>query len=213
MQNIPPVTRFLLIANVLIFGLQQLSGGSIDAHFALWPLGETQLLPLPGGSMIPVGFEPWQLVTYAFLHGGIGHIAFNMFALWMFGGPVEAALRANRFIVYYVVCVVGAAVAQLAVIHFFQPDEFFSTVGASGGIFGLLVAFAVIYPGARIALLFIPVPVPATVAVIGYLVIEFVLGVTGAQASVAHFAHIGGALAGFALLQAWRARTLRGPPQ
>jgi membrane associated rhomboid family serine protease len=217
MHSIPPVTRVLLIANVLIYLLQQVIGSYLDAHFALWPLGDSRLMRLDDGSPVNVGFELWQLVTYSFLHGGslvrgnIGHVAFNMFALWMFGGPVETALRANRYILYYFVCVVGAAVAQLAVIHFFQPDDFYPTVGASGGVFGLLVAFAVIYPGARIALLFIPIPIPATIAVIGYLVIEFVLGVTGVQAGVAHFAHIGGALAGFVLLRMWRAQALRGP--
>lgn len=217
MPSLPPVTRALLIANILVFLLQQVSGSYLEAHFALWPIGQSQWARLDDGSAIRVGFEIWQLVTYSFMHGGslmtgnIGHIAFNMFALWMFGGPVENALRANRYVLYYFVCVVGAAIAQLAVVHFFKPDDFYPTVGASGGIFGLLVAFAVIYPGARIALLFFPVPIPATIAVIGYLVIEFVFGVTGTQEGVAHFAHIGGALAGFVLLQTWRARRPRGP--
>lgn len=211
MQKIPPVTLALLIANVAIFLLQQVSGSYIDAHFALWPLGEQRWMRLDDGGAIRVGFEIWQLVTYSFLHASVGHVAFNMFALWMFGSPVENALRAKRYVIYYFVCVVGAAVAQLAVIHFFKSEDFYPTVGASGGVFGLLLAFALIFPGARIALLFFPVPIPATIAVVGYLLIEFVLGVTGTQEGVAHFAHLGGAAAGFVLLQTWRARALREP--
>ncbi len=211
MQKIPPVTLALLIANVAIFLLQQVSGSYIDAHFALWPLGDPRWMRLDNGGAIRVGFDFWQLVTYSFLHGSVGHVAFNMFALWSFGGPVENALRAQRYTFYYFVCVIGAAVAQLAVIHFFKPDDFYPTVGASGGVFGLLLAFALLFPGARIALLFFPVPIPAMIAVIAYLVIEFVLGVTGTQEGVAHFAHLGGAAAGFVLLQAWRARALREP--
>ena len=211
MQNLPPVTRVLLIANVLIFLLQKYSGWDVDAYFALWPIGEPELMRTADGGAIEVGFHFWQIVTYGFLHGGWEHLAFNMFALWMFGGPVETALKTNRFVLYYFVCVIGAAMAQLAVIQFFNPEGFYPTVGASGGVFGLLVAFALIFPGARIALIFFPVPIPATIAVVGYLVIEFVLGVTGSQEGVAHFAHIGGALAGYVLLQTWRTRRLRGP--
>src|SRR5262245_40474776 len=113
MLQIPPVTRALLIANVLIFLLQIPGGEAMMAHFALWPLGPHELARLDDGSVVRVGFEPWQLVTYAFMHGGFAHIAFNMFALWMFGGPVEHALGARRYTVYYFVCVLGAAFAQL----------------------------------------------------------------------------------------------------
>lgn len=209
MQSLPPVTRALLIANVLVFLLQQLSGDYIVAHFALWPLGDPQWLRLANGSPVRVGFEAWQIISYAFLHGGFTHIAFNMFALWMFGGPVENALGARRYTFYYFVCVVGAACAQLIVIHFFKPEDFYPTLGASGGVFGLLLAFAMIYPTARIALLFLPIPIPAPIAVIGYMLIELVLGITGTQEGVAHFAHLGGALAGFVLLRVWRAQYQR----
>ncbi len=208
MPNLPPITRALLIANGLIFLLQQLGGDYLVAHYALWPMGQTHWERLDNGAVVNVGFSLWELVTYAFLHDGFAHIAFNMFALWMFGAPVENALGARRYSLYYLVCVIGAAVAQLAVIHYFKPHEFYPTLGASGGVFGLLLAFAIIYPGARIALLFFPVPIPAMIAVVGYMAIEFVLGITGTQEGVAHFAHLGGAAAGFALLRLWRAQAL-----
>ncbi len=214
MPNLPPVTRVLLVANVLIFLLQQFDNGYLVAHYALWPVGQSHWDHLDNGTPVNLGFSIWELVTYSFLHGGnlwhgdIAHIAFNMFALWMFGAPVENALGARRYTWYYFVCVIGAAVAQLVVIHYFKPQEFYPTLGASGGVFGLLLAFAVIYPGARIALLFFPVPIPATIAVVGYMAIEFVLGITGTQEGVAHFAHLGGAAAGFVLLRIWRARAM-----
>jgi membrane associated rhomboid family serine protease len=208
MPNLPPITRALLIANVAVFLLQQVAGTFFEVNFALWPIGEAQPMRLGNGAVIGVGFELWQLITYAFLHGGFTHVAFNMFALWMFGAPVENALGARRYTFYYFACVLGAAFAQLAVIHYFKPDDFYPTEGASGGVFGLLLAFAMIYPGARIALLFFPVPIPAPIAVVGYMAVEFVLGITGTQEGVAHFAHLGGALAGFVLLRAWRAQAM-----
>jgi membrane associated rhomboid family serine protease len=210
MSNLPPVTRALLIANVLMFVLQQVAGDFINAQFALWPLGPTQWFHDDNGRAVQVGFAPWQLVSYGFLHGSVAHIAFNMLALWMFGGPVENALGARRYTFYYFACVVGAAVAQLATIHFFKPDDFYPTLGASGGVFGLLLAYAMIYPGARIVLLFFPVPIPAPIAVVGYMAVELVLGITGTQEGVAHFAHLGGAAAGFVLLRWWRAQAQRG---
>lgn len=204
MSNFPPVTRALLIVNVLVFLLQQVTGDALLVPFALWPLG-----PSPYANV--AGFEPWQLITYSFMHGGIPHIAFNMLALWMFGGPVENTLGPRRYTFYYFACVIGAAVAQLATIHFFQPDIFYPTLGASGGVFGLLLAFAMLYPQAKIFLFFVPVPIPARVAVVGYMILELYLGVSGSQAGVAHFAHLGGALVGFALIQYWRAQTRSRP--
>jgi membrane associated rhomboid family serine protease len=213
MPQFPLVTRVLLIANVLVFLLQQTAGAdSIIANFALWPLGPHELARLDNGELTNVGFEPWQLVTYGFLHGGFTHIAFNMLALWMFGGPVENALGARRFTIYYFACVLGAAAAQLATVALFQPEDFYPTLGASGGVFGLLLAFAILYPQAKVFLFFVPVPVPARIAVVGYMILELVLGVTGTQAGVAHFAHLGGALVGFALIQYWRSQRARQVP-
>ncbi|MBS0591519.1 MAG: rhomboid family intramembrane serine protease [Proteobacteria bacterium] len=206
MQTIPAVTRALLIANVAMFLLQQVAGDWLIAYFALWPIDGSRLFDMSGGGVLRVAFEPWQPVSYAFLHGGFAHIAFNMLALWMFGGPVEQALGPRRQIVFYTVCVIGAAFAQLATIHWFKPGDFYPTLGASGGVFGLLLAYAMIYPRARIVMLFFPVPIPAPIAVIGYMAIELVLGVTGTQEGVAHFAHLGGAAAGFVLLRYWLAQ-------
>jgi membrane associated rhomboid family serine protease len=210
MPNLPTVTRALLIANIAIFLLQQAGfDPTLVAHFALWPFGEHHLARMGDDSVISLGFEPWQLVTYSFLHDGVPHIAFNMLALWMFGGPVENALGTRRYAFYYFACVLGAAFAQLATIALFSPQDFYPTVGASGGIFGLLLAFAVLYPQAKVFFFLIPVPIPARIAVVGYMALELYLGVTGTQAGVAHFAHLGGAVVGFALIQYWRSRVRR----
>jgi rhomboid family protein len=204
--DLPPVTRALLIANVGIYLVQMLLGERFDALFSLWPLGPHVEAALRDGSTIMVGFEPWQLVTYAFLHGSLTHIAFNMLALWMFGGPIERLFGSRPFALYYFVCVIGAALAQLAVTHFWTPDQYYQTLGASGGVFGLLLAYGMMYPHARIMLLFPPIPMPAWLFVIGYGAIELFLGVTGSQAGVAHFAHLGGMAIGFVLIQYWRGK-------
>jgi membrane associated rhomboid family serine protease len=206
MPKLPPVTAALLITNILVFLLQQSGGDSILVHFALWPLGVPQPAQLDDGTVVPIGFHWWLVVSYGFLHGGLAHIAFNMLALWMFGGPVESVLGARRYTLFYFACVIGAACAQLAVMYLFQPGHLYPTVGASGGVFGLLLAFAMYYPHARIAFIFVPVPVPAPIFVAGYVILELVLGVTGSQAGVAHFAHLGGALVGFVLIKLWGAR-------
>ena len=196
--DIPRVTRALLIANIAVFLVQMLTGNFMIIHFALWPLGPSQFTDVPG-------FEPWQLVSYGFLHGGFTHIAFNMFALWMFGGAIENTFGARPFAVYYFVCVIGAALAQLAVVHFFTGG-FYPTLGASGGIFGLLLAYGMMYPHQRIMLLLPPIPMPAWLFVTGYGAIELFLGVTGSQAGVAHFAHLGGMAIGFVLIEYWRGK-------
>jgi membrane associated rhomboid family serine protease len=188
----------LLVANIAVYLLQMLSGDTLIIQFALWPLG-----PSPYGDV--VGFQPWQLVTYGFLHGSLTHLAFNMFALWMFGGAIENLFGARPFALYYFVSIVGAAATQLAVVHFFTGG-FYPTLGASGGIFGLLLAYGMMYPHARILLLFPPIPMPAWLFVIGYGAVELVLGITGTQAGVAHFAHLGGMAFGFVLIEYWRGK-------
>ncbi len=201
--NLPPVTLALLLSNVGIFLLQMVGGelfsNELARLFALWPIGHAM------SNQGPVGFEPWQLITYGFLHGDQYHLLFNMLALWMFGGAIERLFGSRPFATYYLVCVAGAAVAQLAVIAWFTGG-FYRTVGASGGVFGLLLAFGMMYPHQRIMLIFPPIPMPAWVFVTGYGVIELVLGVTGTQAGVAHFAHLGGMAAGFVMIQYWRGR-------
>jgi len=209
MPNIPPVTRYLLIANVLVFALQlflhDASTLALSQHFALWPLGPDQFGQVAGGAVISVGFRPWQLVTYAFMHGGFEHILFNMFALYMFGGVIERTFGACNYTIYYFACAIVAAVAQLLVMKYF-PNGFYHTIGASGAIFGLLLAFGMLYPKEKMFLIFLPIPMPAWLFVIGYAVVELVLGVTGTQAGVAHFAHLGGMVGGYVMIQYWRGK-------
>jgi rhomboid family protein len=190
----PPVTTALIVANVAIYLLQSLLPGLV-VPFALWPLGASQMDPR-------VGFAPWQLVTYAFLHGGLWHVAFNMFALYMFGGPIERVFGTRQFLLYYFVCVVSAALTQLAVAA--MLGGLYPTIGASGGVFGLLLAYGLYFPNNRVMLIFPPIPMPARVFVVLYAALELFLGVTGTQAGVAHFAHLGGMIGGWLMLRYWR---------
>lgn len=199
--DLPPVTRALLFANVGVYLLQMLLGNFMVIWFALWPIGSS--MPVPGGGT--VGFEIWQLVSYGFLHGGLTHLLFNMLALWMFGGTIERLFGGRPFAVYYIVCVIGAALAQLAVIAWFTGG-FYPTLGASGGVFGVLLAFGMMYPHERIMLIIPPIPMPAWLFVTLYGVAELYLGITRTQSGVAHFAHLGGMVAGFVLIQYWRGR-------
>ena len=191
----PKLTRAtlaIILANVLLYLLEQVAMAPIEVHFALWPIATPEAL-----------FRPWQLVTYAFLHdpNGITHIFFNMFALYMFGPSLEQYWGPRRFLGYYLVCVIAAGATQLAVEYALGGGE--PTIGASGGIFGILLAFAMLFPRARI-LLYFAIPMPAWLFVAGYAVLELFFGVTGRQASVAHFAHLGGMLGGAIMMAFWR---------
>jgi membrane associated rhomboid family serine protease len=193
LAKIPPVTRALLLANVGVFLLQQLIGPQLEQWFALWPPGPQ--------------FEPWQLLTYAFLHEGFLHIFLNMFALFMFGTPIETYLGVRRFILFYFVCVLTAGLTQQTVAMFQHADS--PTLGASGGIFGLLLAFAMYFPRARITLIFPPIPLPAWAFVTIYGLVELFMGVSGAEPGVAHFAHLGGMLGAAAMILFWRSKDAR----
>ncbi|MFI3319492.1 MAG: rhomboid family intramembrane serine protease [Rikenellaceae bacterium] len=147
-------------------------------------------------------FKLYQVVTYMFLHGDLSHLFFNMFALWMFGRNLEYELGSKRFLTYYMACGVGAGLIQLAV-GFLSP--FSITVGASGAVFGILLAFGLMHPNARIMLLIPPIPMKAKWFVILYGLLELFLGVRGgAMDNVAHFAHLGGMIWGFLLLTYWK---------
>src|SRR5699024_4247986 len=139
------------------------------------------------------------------MHGGFTHILFNMFALWMFGGRIEQLLGQREFLIYYFTCLVVAALCHELVVYFFTGG-FFPTVGASGAIFGVLLAYGMMFPHDRILLIIPPIPVPAWLFVSGYGLVELVMGVTGTQAGVAHFAHLGGMLGGFLLIEYWRGK-------
>jgi membrane associated rhomboid family serine protease len=190
----PPVTTALIVANIAVFLLQGIAP-NIVVPLALWPLASS-------ASGVGASFGPWQLLTYAFLHGGLVHLAFNMFALYMFGGAIEQVFGARRYLIYYLVCVLSAALSQLAVAALM--GGIYPTIGASGGVFGLLLAYGMYFPNNRVMLLFPPIPMPARVFVFVYAVIELYLGVTGSQAGVAHFAHLGGMIGGFIMLRYWR---------
>ncbi|WP_199096638.1 rhomboid family intramembrane serine protease [Dyella sp. ASV21] len=203
--DMPTVTRNLLIANVAVFLLQQVMGETLLMHFALWPWGADQMGQTSAGDIVSVGFRPWQLVSYAFMHGGLLHLFSNMFALYMFGGQIERVFGPRNFTVYYFVCLIVAALAQLAVVRWFTGG-FYPTLGASGAVFGILLAFGMLFPHERLMLLFPPIPMPAWVFVTLYGLYELVLGVTGTQSGIAHFAHLGGMLGGFILIQYWRGK-------
>lgn len=189
--SVPPATRALILINIGVYLLQQVAGAPIAQLFALWPLGSPQ-------------FRPWQLITYAFLHGSVAHIFFNMFALYMFGRALEAYWGGRRLVMFYLVCVLTAALTQLAAQRGSGVNE--EVIGASGGIFGILLAFAWYFPRQRIILLFPPIPMPAWLFVTLYGLLELFFGVTGTEAGVAHFAHLGGMAGGALCILYWRLR-------
>ena len=190
MFALPPVTQALIIANCAIFFLDSSTGGSLSMLFALWP---------PGAQ-----FMPWQVLTYAFLHGGLSHLAFNKFGLYMFGGDVERVWGARRYLAFYLFCAVSAGVMQIIVTAL--TGDYYPTVGASGALFGLLLAFARCFPYRVVMPIFPPIPMRAPVFVTVFGIIELVLGVTGTQAGVAHFAHLGGLAGGYLFMRFWRGR-------
>jgi membrane associated rhomboid family serine protease len=160
-------------------------------------------------ALFPVGspwFHSWQVVSYMFLHGGFSHLFFNMFALWMFGRTLEYDLGSKRFLIYYMVCGIGAGVIQLLVGMLSGMPHNIPTVGASGAVFGLLLAFGMMRPNDVIMLLFPPIALKAKWFVVVYGVIELLAGISGPMDNVAHFAHLGGMLWGFILLWYWKKR-------
>jgi membrane associated rhomboid family serine protease len=191
----PPVIKTLLISNVLIWLLDtllsqfMLSGVPIFALFsqylALWPLGPN--------------FYPWQLLTYMFMHGSFWHLFFNMLALWMFGMELENTWGSKRFLAFYLTCGVGAGIANLFVAPLLGPAG--PTVGASGAVFGVLIAFGMLFPDRPIYIYFL-LPIKAKYFVAIYIGLELFYGVTGTTDGVAHFAHLGGAAVGFVYLLA-----------
>jgi len=190
MPSLPPITKALILINVAAFCLDAFTGGILVQLFALWPLSD--------------GFLPWQVVTYAFLHGSVGHLFFNMLGLWMFGSELEQMWGTKRFLQFYAASILSAAALQLlvaAVTGFVYP-----TIGASGGLFGLLLAFGMTFPNRTIMPLFPPIPMKAKVFVAVYGGLELLFGVTGTVSGVAHFAHLGGMLGGYLMIAYWRGK-------
>ena len=210
----PPVIKNLLIINGLVFFAQMVptTDALLMRWFALWPLLTPDVVRSAfGGLQVVPDFFPWQLVSYGFLHGGIGHIFFNMFALWMFGAQIENTWGSRRFAIYYFACVIGAGLIQLFVAT--ASGGIYPTVGASGGVFGILLAFGMMFPNQQIMLLIPPIPIKAKWFVIGYGVIELWSGLANTNSGVAHFAHLGGMLFGYLLIQYWRGRLPLKPAQ
>lgn len=204
MNPMPPITRALLWANGIVFLLQQAMGMAAFSGLMLWPLGDYAL----GGGVTGSLFYPWQLLTYGFLHANVMHIFFNMLALWMFGTSLEYTWGQRRFLTYYLTCVAGAGLIQLLVASWstsagMQP---YPTLGASGGVFGVLLGYGMLFPNRQVMLLIPPIPMKARTLVILYGALALFSGMTGSQPGIAHFAHLGGMLFGFGLIQYWRGR-------
>lgn len=225
MRSIPFATKNLLIINIILFLATVVYGGSELA-------GETQyrLNDLLGlHFFLAPDFRIYQLFTYMFMHGSFQHLFFNMFALWMFGGIVEETFGRNKFIFFYFVCGIGAGLfqeaAQFGEFYFAVknqlPDFSFSdiakvahnsgnvlnlwtTVGASGAVYGILLAFGMLYPEQRIFIFPIPVPIKAKWFVMIYAGIELFYAMSGTNSNVAHLAHLGGMVFGFILIKYWQ---------
>ena len=195
---IPNGIFMLLVINGLLFAAQQVTqlDRFLYIHFSLWPLA----------SSFP-GFMPWQLITYGFLHGGLAHIGINMFMLWMFGRELELVYGTRRFLTYYLTCVIGAGVVQLIVAGL--QGGVYPTLGASGGVFGLLLLFGMTFPDRMIMLLIPPIPMKAKYMVVVFGLLELYLGVSGRTPGIANFAHLGGMLFGFILIQRWKSEARR----
>jgi membrane associated rhomboid family serine protease len=188
--------KSLVAANVLVFLLQSLSKGALDGLFALWPMQS-----IDGQSY----FHVWQIVTYAFLHStdNITHLLFNMLGLWMFGAEIERYVGPRRLLACYFASVVTAALSQLFIPALFSAPPA-PTIGASGGVFGLLLAYAFLFPKRKVIPLFPPIPMPAWLFATIYAGIELFLGVTGTLSGVAHFAHLGGMVGSALVIMQWR---------
>jgi membrane associated rhomboid family serine protease len=192
--------KFLVAANVLVFALQSMSKGALDV-FALWPLQ-----PIDGVSY----FHVWQIITYAFLHstGNITHLLFNMLGLWMFGAEVERYVGPRRLLACYFASVITAALSQLFIPMIFGAPPG-PTIGASGGVFGLLLAYAFLFPTRKVIPLIPPIPMPAWLFATLYAAVELFLGVTGTLSGIAHFAHLGGMVGSALVIMQWKRARLR----
>ncbi len=197
----PPVVMNLLVINLALWVVTWLAISSQNPMLDSL-LGNLALFPVESP-----WFRWWQPFTYMFMHGGWAHVGFNMFTLWMFGRFVEADLGSRRFLVYYLVCGVGAGLIQLLVCHLTGAPLDVPTVGASGAIYGILLAFGMLHPNDIIMPLIPPIPMRAKWAVLIFGAIELLSGIRGSFTSldnVAHFAHIGGMLWGFVLIWLWK---------
>jgi len=189
MPPLPPITQALILINVAMYCLDEALGGLLSMYMGLWPLQSGH-------------FMPWQVVSYAFLHGSLAHIFFNMMGLWMFGSELERIWGSRRYMEFLLASVLTAAATQLLMSYVAGWHNY--TVGASGGIYGLLLAFGMMFPNRTIMPLFPPIPMKAKYFVAIFGGVELFQGVTGTSSGVAHFAHLGGMLGGWLMLRFWR---------
>lgn len=227
-NNFPPVVKNLIIINVLVWVAEQMleSQYHIVERISLYPIMPERLHQILVSGGVYASFErfqPYQIATHMFAHGPIYHILFNMFALWMFGRILENVWGGKRFLLFYLICGVGAAACHL-IIQYFRCEELLHVldtnpadpristligaaapaVGASGAIMGVLVAFAYLFPNTELYIMFIPIPIKAKWAVLGMAAIDIFGGVANMSGdNVAHFAHLGGAITGFILVLIW----------
>ena len=190
MPALQPVSKALLLACVAIFALQELLPSALEPWFALWPLASGV-------------FMPWQLFSYAFLHGDLWHIFMNMLVLWMFGADLERLWGPRRYMLFIVASILAAALVQLGWTAFMGSRA--PTLGFSGATYGLLLGFGMMFPNRMVMLLIPPIPMKAKYFVLLFIVLELVLGV-GGHDGIAHFAHLGGMVGGFLMILYWRGK-------
>ena len=191
MNNIPKAVKHIIIINILMLVLTYLNNPLMSKWFALNPI-----------SFI---WKPWQLVTYMFMHGGFGHLFFNMYTLFIFGSVLENVWGTKKFLTFYFVTGIGAALVNIGVQYL--TGSFALTVGASGAIYGILMGYAMLYPDSMLTLILPPVSMKAKWFVLIFAGIELLLGISNNPAdNVAHFAHLGGLVFAFLLLMFWKKR-------
>ena len=204
LDNIPKVTRNLLLINIILFVATWISEDFMVRTFAMF---------YPASPL----FRPWQVITHMFMHGGFFHLFFNMYSLWMFGSLIERQIGFKKFITFYFICGLGAAAMHTGVEWLsastmlaagnnadYTQLLYTPVLGASGAIYGLLIGFAMIYPDARLTLIFPPITLGVKWWVGIFIAIELFTGITGTAMGIAHFAHLGGALLGFLLMMFWK---------
>lgn len=208
--NMPPVVKNLLLINVIMYVITMITGNFMYENFALFYFKS----PF---------FKPYQLVTHMFMHGGFAHIFFNMYTLFIFGGVLERVWGSQKFLLYYFVTGIGAALLHLGVMYLqlqgyiadIQDGNLYAqaniqallttpTVGASGAIYGLLLAYGMLFPNNVMQLIFPPVALKAKWFVLIFGALELLLGLSGRGGNVAHFAHLGGMIFGFFLIMYWK---------
>jgi membrane associated rhomboid family serine protease len=189
MSNVPKAVKHIILINICMLVLTHLNDPLMSRWFALNP--------------ITFIYKPWQLVTYMFMHGGFGHLFFNMYTLYIFGSVLENIWGTKKFLTFYFVTGVGAALVNIGVQYL--PGSFALTVGASGAIYGILMGYAMLYPDSILTLIFPPVSMKAKWFVLIFAGIELLLGISNNPAdNVAHFAHLGGLVFAFLLIMYWK---------